>query len=236
MENKGWIKMHRRLLDWEWYDDIPVFRLFTHLLISANYEPSKYHGYDIPAGSAVTGLFALSKQTGLSESQIRGAMQKLKNTGEITIKTTNKFSIISIVKWGEYQTEQQTVDNLPTNEQQHLKNLRNKKEEYITTNIRKGRQPKAAVTLPDFISQKDWDDFSEMRKKIGKPMTDRAAQGIFRKLEKLKNDGQDPAKVLEQSIINCWRDVFAVKGDWGSNNLPKKKLTAKEQAMKNVFG
>ena len=107
----GWIKLHRRLLDWEWYDDQNVFRVFMHLLLTANFEPSKYKGYDIPAGCKVAGVHALAEQTGLTSQKVRTALDKLKSTKEITIKTTNKFSIISVRCWNDYQRDNKQITN-----------------------------------------------------------------------------------------------------------------------------
>lgn len=112
----GFISIHRKITEWEWYDDANTLRLFLHLLLTANYKPSKYRGHDIPAGSCVVGRIDLSQVLCLSEQKIRTSLDKLKSTNEITIKTTNKFSIISICKWNHYQTNQPTIQ--PTNNQQ----------------------------------------------------------------------------------------------------------------------
>jgi len=56
-----------------------------------------------------------------------------------------------------------------------------------------------------------WLEFVEMRKKIRKPMTARAIELIQKELRKLKDKGEDPVEVLEQSIRNCWQDVFPVR-------------------------
>ena len=39
--------------------------------------------------------------------QVRGAMEKLKNTGEVGSQSAGKFSIITLLNWDEYQTEGQ---------------------------------------------------------------------------------------------------------------------------------
>lgn len=119
----GWIKLHRKFLDWEWYDDQNVARLFIHLLLSANHKESKYRGHKILPGSLVSGRIALSEQTGLSQQQVRTALDKLKSTSEITIKITNKFSVISIACWNDYQGDNQQnnqpiTNNQPTSNQQ----------------------------------------------------------------------------------------------------------------------
>lgn len=107
----GWIKLHRKFLKWEWYDDQNVFRLFMHLLLTANYETSKYRGYKVDPGQVIIGFHVLSERTGLSISQIRTALNKLKSTEEITIKTTNKFSIVTIACWDEYQASDKQIAN-----------------------------------------------------------------------------------------------------------------------------
>jgi hypothetical protein len=139
MNNQGWIKIHRKILSWEWYLDINTSRLFIHLLLVANHEKARWQGIDILPGQCVTGRMSLSKQTGLSEQQTRSALNKLKSTNEITIKTTNKYSVITILNWKVYQqdnqqTNQQITNNQPTNNQQittnkNEKNDNNKKNE-----------------------------------------------------------------------------------------------------------
>ncbi len=69
----------------------------------------------------------------------------------------------------------------------------------------------AGFALPDFVNKQNWEDFRKMRNKIGKPMTDRAVQLIWKQLEKLQSDGYDPNACLDQSIRNCWQDVYPLK-------------------------
>lgn len=119
----GWIKLHRSTLKWEWYDDLPTFRLFTHLLLSVNYEQKQWRGITVEPGQIITGRKALSAATKLSEMQIRGALEKLKKTKEITIKSYSKFSVITVNGWKEYQqsnqqNDHQTTNNQPTNSHQ----------------------------------------------------------------------------------------------------------------------
>lgn len=114
-----WIKLYTKLLDWEWYSDINTTRLFLHCLLKANWQDGKFEGVDVPRGSFVTGRKKLSKETGLTEQQVRTALKRLKSTNEITINTTKKYSIISIVNYDLYQTtnqedNQQLTNNQPT--------------------------------------------------------------------------------------------------------------------------
>jgi hypothetical protein len=86
----GWIKIHRSILDWEWYEDTNTFRLFMHLILKANHKDKNYKGKLIKRGCLVTGRDLLSVETGLSVQQIRTCLERLKLTNEITIKTNSK--------------------------------------------------------------------------------------------------------------------------------------------------
>jgi biotin operon repressor len=115
----GFIKLHRRMLQWEWATTPSTLVVFVHLLLRANYEPRRWRGLDLLPGQVVTGRAALAEQTGLSEKQIRTALKNLEKTGEVAIKTTRQFSLISITKWADYQDRgQQRANEGPTEGQQ----------------------------------------------------------------------------------------------------------------------
>ena len=117
----GYIKLYRQMCDWEWYGDANVFRVFLHLLLNAQHEDIRWQGKVIQRGQVVTGRKNLSEILRLSEQQIRTALAKLESTGEITKKSTNEYTIITICKWDNYQVsfndEQPTNNQRITNEQ-----------------------------------------------------------------------------------------------------------------------
>ena len=128
----GWIKIHRQLIDWEWYDDPNTFRLFMHILLKANHKPKKYRGVNIKAGQVMTGHHLLAVELGLSRAQIRLALSKLETTNEITIKSSPQGTIIQVVKYLDYQvTTNETTIKQPTNNQRTTTNKKDKKEEKI---------------------------------------------------------------------------------------------------------
>jgi len=123
MSVQGWIKLHRKTIEWEWYQDHSAFRDFMHLLLTCSRREKRFRGFDVPAGSVVTGRKKLSTDTGLSEQNVRTSLKKLKSTNEITIETTKDFSIISVVNWVSYQEanqqdNQQLTSNQPAANQQ----------------------------------------------------------------------------------------------------------------------
>ncbi len=104
----GFVKLYRDLLNWEWYSDLPVRTLFIHCLLKANYKNTKWKGQAINAGEFITSIASLTKETGLSQRQTRTALFKLKSTCNLTIKTTSRYSIITVNNWQKWQAEQQT--------------------------------------------------------------------------------------------------------------------------------
>ena len=135
MNNQGWIKIHRKLLDWEWFEDNNTFKLFMYLLLKVNHENAKWRGVEIKRGETITSIEALAKSTTLTFQQVRTSLTKLKSTGEITIKTTNKYTLIELVKYGVYQIgddENNKQDNKQDNKQITNKQQTNNKQ--ITTN------------------------------------------------------------------------------------------------------
>lgn len=137
----GWIKLHRSILEWEWYDDHNTTRLFFHLLLKANHSDAKYKGVIIKRGTLVTGQDVLASQVGISRMILRTCLERLKLTNEITIKTSGKGSIIQIVNYNNYQSitsdlttdkptdNQQITNDQPAINQRLTTNNKNKKEE-----------------------------------------------------------------------------------------------------------
>ncbi|MCP4761494.1 MAG: hypothetical protein GY870_06910 [archaeon] len=130
--NNGWIKIHRKFKDWEWYDDLKTKHLFLHLLLSANHKKGKWRGIKVEKGQLVTGLYSLKEQTGLSIQNVRTSLDKLKRTKELTIKSTNKYSIITLINWDKYQKEEK---NQQANQQTTNKQLTTNKNEKNEKNI-----------------------------------------------------------------------------------------------------
>lgn len=124
----GWIKLHRKITDWEWFEDKNTFIVFITLLLMANHKEKKYKGIVVKVGSVVTGRDILARQTKLSVQQIRTALNKLKLTNEITIETSPQGTVIEIVNYKKYQltTNEITIEQPINNHQTTTNNNVNK--------------------------------------------------------------------------------------------------------------
>lgn len=92
----GWVKLDRNFLNFPFYQDTNAVRVYVHLKLCANYEAVPWQGLVLQPGQCVTTLQELSKELRISVQQVRGAIQKLKSTRMITVKTTNRFSVFSV--------------------------------------------------------------------------------------------------------------------------------------------
>lgn len=141
----GYILIHRKLLNWQWYKDSNTLHLFIDLLLDANYEDSKVGFQIIKRGQCLTSLKRIHENTGLTYQQIRTSLSKLEKSGEINKQTTNRYSIITINKYNDYQEiNKQTTNKQQTNNNIIIKNNKNntKKEINIKENISKDIQKK----------------------------------------------------------------------------------------------
>ena len=188
----GWIKLHRKILDWEWFTSPSTLQLFIYLLLRANKEDKKWRGILIKRGQLVTSVATISEETKLSTQQVRTSLNRLKSTNEITSKTTNRFTLVPVCKYESYQlydeTEQQTKQQALqqtnnkqiTNKQHQLKNnknIRNNKKESILTNVRIDEKatdaPVVATTTTDdmeFRKEKFYQSLVPYVAKYGKDM------------------------------------------------------------------
>lgn len=101
--DKEYIKIFRKMLNWEWYTDVNTTKLFLHCLLKANWKDGSWHGYKFKRGQFITSLPTLSRETGLTVRQVRTALNHLKATGEVTDWHDTKIRIITVNFYDTYQ-------------------------------------------------------------------------------------------------------------------------------------
>lgn len=104
MDDHGYIKLHRKLLTWEWYDDANTLRVFLHLLLKANHEPHRWHGLVIERGQVISSYGQLAKELKLTTKIVRTAISHLKWTGEVAHRGHTHFGLFTIQNYNQYQT------------------------------------------------------------------------------------------------------------------------------------
>ena len=99
----GYIKIGRGIMDWEWWDDDNMLRLWLTILIMANWEDKEWRGKTIPRGSLWTSYRSLAKKTGLTVKQIRNGLGALERAHQVTLQRAHDGTLISIVKYEDFQ-------------------------------------------------------------------------------------------------------------------------------------
>ena len=178
MQLNGYVKIHRKLIQWGWYKNYIVKDVFLHLIFTANFKDVPWENTVIKRGQVVTSYKSLAEDLGFTIRQVRTAINKLKSTREIAVKATNKYSIITVVNWEDYQTdeeketskttstatnERQTSDNQTTFKRQQRKNDKNDKNE-------KKRDSAPRIVLSDeeivALMEKEYELLTEEEKQL----------------------------------------------------------------------
>ena len=116
MEGETYIKLFRKFLDWEWYDDLPTKALWIHILLKANYKDKTWHGKEVKRGSFLTSYSSLQSELKLSKKQIERALKNLQKTGEVEKVASRENTLIIATKYDFYQGTGETKETPRGNE------------------------------------------------------------------------------------------------------------------------
>lgn len=227
MEFNGFIKLHRKMEEWEWAKEPNTFVLFIHLLLLASWKDSRWQGQSIVRGSLITSLGHLATITGLSVRSVRTSLDHLKSTGEVTTRTTNRFTVITLTNYSFYQDDdsestskmtsqvtnnQQTTDKQPTTSEEYKEYKEGK--EYKKKN--KENEMKKKIELP-FSSEnfsEAWERWKTHRTEIHHKLTPSTERSQLKKLSEVSED--DAIAMIDQSIEHGWQGLFPVQRNYRS--------------------
>jgi len=128
----GWISLHRKVMDNPIYSNAFMLKLWIHCLMKASHkEHDQLVGNQmvkLEPGQFVTGRNALADEfnKGAKKDEVISAItlwRWLKNFEEwqmLNIKTTTKYSVVTVVKWNEHQQREQQVNNKRTTDEQQV--------------------------------------------------------------------------------------------------------------------
>ena len=231
-------------MEWEWYSDINTCRLFIHMILKANWKDGNFRGEKVPRGSFVSSIHKLSEETSLTEREVRTAVSHLKMTGEVTSRSTNKFTVFSVKNYETYQSNdtqtgiqetgrRQTNDKLTTTieKRKERKQERREEKEIVCTESDKPDTvpPVISLILNDKtfynVCQKDVDEW-----KCLYPAVD-----IMQELRKMKGwcDSNPTKRKTRRGIrrfINTW---LAKEQDKG---VKENSFRVKKNSFNNIPG
>jgi hypothetical protein len=112
----GYIKLYRKSIENGWLKNGDLWRFWCYCLLKATHKKTTvvvgWQQIELEPGQFIFGRRVAAEDLGMSERKIRTCHHALETMENVTSKTTNKFSIISIVNWDiyqqtEYQNDQQ---------------------------------------------------------------------------------------------------------------------------------
>ena len=124
----GWVKLHRKLLEWEWYGDAHMVHLLVHLLLTASHERKEYKGLTIKRGQLATTTKELSEALGTSRTSIWRRLKRLEMERFEELEVKQKETVITICKYDSYQeNKKKSGTRGETKVKQSYNNRNNKK-------------------------------------------------------------------------------------------------------------
>lgn len=251
MEKQGYIKLHRKIIDWEWYDDINTKTLFIHILLMVNFEDKKWRGELVKRGSFITSYQSLATQTGLTVQQVRTSLKKLITTNDVTKVTSNKNTVIIVPNYNLYQSLQQ-ADEHTNNNEVTIKQQTNNKQVTTTKNEKNEKNKKNDKNVNKTyigVIQSYTDDkaliealksYVDMRQKT-KGFTTRALELNLNALNKLTNDIPTKIEIVNQSISNTWKSFYPLKNqkqaivqEWNYEEEPEMSEEELKEMIANI--
>ncbi|BET21282.1 hypothetical protein [Solobacterium moorei] len=165
---QGFIKIDRQILEWRYHDCYYAFTIWMHVLLLANWTDGYFKGRKVKRGELITSINNLMLVTGIkSDNTIRKWLKIFENEKMITLKSTNKYTHISIVNYdkfqdvgetlaelnaqqtaeqGAYQTAEQSADNIRI-----IRNIRSKEDINTTCPEQTSFASEQATGLPPLI-------------------------------------------------------------------------------------
>lgn len=101
----GYIKLYRKMQDWEWYQDPCTKSVFIDLLLSAAFQTTSYKGVELQAGQVALTVQKLADRLGFTPKQVRLALERLEKGNQITRRRANRFTVVTVENWAFYQGE-----------------------------------------------------------------------------------------------------------------------------------
>lgn len=125
-DGKGFALLHRKIMDVPFYKDAEAAHLWVHLLLRANHEQTMV-STDVgdvicERGEFITGRNTLAMETGLTADRVKSLLRKFQNLGMITTKSNNRFTVLKVVKYDEYQSNFCPADVQPVSTDNNILN------------------------------------------------------------------------------------------------------------------
>ena len=220
--HRGYIKLWRKVEDSFLMLDSEAFHLWFVLLMLANHQ-DKEHLFNaqkviIKRGQLISGRHSLSDRTSINESKVYRLLELFEHEQLIEQQKNNRYSIISILNYNEYQSNEQQNEQPVNNQRTTSEQPVNTPKELIS--IKNNDKKDIPPRFTDTNLNHTFKQFLEMRKLIKKPLTTHGEELIIKRLN--KENVETAIGMLNQSIERSWAGIFPLKE--GFNNVTTKRM------------
>ena len=149
----GWIKLHRKITEKAVWQDPEMLKLWIYCLLKASHTETEAmvgkQKIKLAPGQFVTGRFALADEynRGAKRSKVVHErtlwrwLKKFEEWGMLSIKSTSKYSVVTIKNWHAYQQNDQQMSSRCPADVQQVSTNKNVKNEKNLRNIVPTEQP-----------------------------------------------------------------------------------------------
>lgn len=242
MAEIGWIRVHRALLDHWTAREPEAMAVWVRLLCEANFDDKKslINGrlIDVKRGQLVFGRDAFSQRSGVSVMKLRRIMSALESDGMITQQKTNKFTLVSITCYEEFQQSsskqpadnQQTSSKQPADNQQittpkEVKKLRSEEVKEVDKKGSLALDYSSWPSMPSDILLAEW---KSLRQRLKAGITQTVINRVGKELHIAVKAGFTVDQCFEQWIYKGWRGFEA---SWMGGNVAMQPQTKPPRAF-----
>lgn len=149
MQDEGWVKIHRKIWSNPLMKNNNYLAVWIWLLTHAEYRDENEAGsvfwegkkIKLRKGELSCGLFLIAEEIGTTKSTVERALNAFSNENQIEKRAGNKFTLVLVKNWEQYQDKRETNGKQTGNEREtngniykkirskEYKNIRNKKED-----------------------------------------------------------------------------------------------------------
>lgn len=178
----GWIKLYRKIHTEGWYKDSHYVHLWIHILIKANHEEVEilWNGQmiKIKQGQFISGRQKLEQETGINQHKVDRILKVFETAQQIKQQKTNKFRLITVLKWKQYQIDEQQI-------KQQVSNKRATSEQQVSTN-KKEKNEKNDKKLLSAKADEEWTFKSFLNEMDNHKRRDLQIMALYWKVKKIK--------------------------------------------------
>lgn len=229
MPDDGWIKLHRKVMENPIFLNPNLLQIFIYCLLKANHRDNEMIWNNelitVKTGSFITGRFQMAKDLKQKESALYKRLQLLTKLGYIELKSNNKFTLLTIVKYKTYQISE------PKEEQQSNNKVTTKEQQSNTNKNDKNEKNDKNINIPFDLFWQSYDKKRGDKIKLEKTwnnLTDTDRQNIMAYIPKYKIATPDKKfRKDPQTFFNnkSWNDeIIGI-----AETKPEKKLTLAEK-------